>query len=405
MTSDLELDRILAAWLTEGSERAPAEDTAAALRQVNRTSQRHGVFGRRGVAWTPSARGWQVAAALAAVVVIVATSLAAFGRRGTDAVGSADAGNFLSLAAAPAAASVAFRAQWLGEPPSSVYWRAVTFDTFDLNGWSQSDVRSTLVAAGHPLQADGAETPSTGTTAPVRVRIDQSDLLGEPLLSPGVPVTVDADVNVRLIGDRGWFAGAELAARGPYVVDARVLRVDDAQAMSANALRTAGDAYPESITASYTDVPPDALGPNAMALLAQIKANATSQDPYDLAQAIVGILGNQSVYTYDTNISNVTCGSASVVECFARVKRGYCLDYASTMAMLLRAANPKAPIPTRLVEGFLPGDRVGNVETVMNRAAHAWVEVYFPGFGWIPFDPTPGSAAPRLLGASTTDAP
>ena len=60
------------------------------------------------------------------------------------------------------------------------------------------------------------------------------------------------------------------------------------------------------------------------------------------------------------------------------------------MAVLLRAANPDNPIPTRLVQGFLPGERLGNVETVRNRAAHAWVEVYFPGYGWVLFDPTGG---------------
>ena len=61
------------------------------------------------------------------------------------------------------------------------------------------------------------------------------------------------------------------------------------------------------------------------------------------------------------------------------------------MAILLRAANPDNPIPTRLVEGFLPSDPVGGVVTITARAAHAWVEVYFPGYGWIPFDPTGGN--------------
>ena len=60
------------------------------------------------------------------------------------------------------------------------------------------------------------------------------------------------------------------------------------------------------------------------------------------------------------------------------------------MAILLRAAVPDNPIPTRLVQGFLPGTLSGTTETVLNRNAHAWVEVYFPGYGWIPFDPTGG---------------
>ena len=56
--------------------------------------------------------------------------------------------------------------------------------------------------------------------------------------------------------------------------------------------------------------------------------------------------------------------------------------------------DPADPIPTRLVEGFLPGDRVGNVETVRNHSAHAWVEVYFPAMAGCRSTPrAPGSAS------------
>jgi hypothetical protein len=72
------------------------------------------------------------------------------------------------------------------------------------------------------------------------------------------------------------------------------------------------------------------------------------------------------------------------------------------MAMLLRAADPQNPIPTRLVQGFLPAEPVRTSVTVENRGAHAWVEVYFPGYGWIPFDPTGGGLGP---GTSIPDGP
>jgi hypothetical protein len=102
-------------------------------------------------------------------------------------------------------------------------------------------------------------------------------------------------------------------------------------------------------------------------------------------------------FKYTTDITGIEC-DAGAVECFAREKTGYCLHYASTMAILLRAANPANPIPTRLVQGFLPGERVGSLETVRNSNAHAWVEVFFPGYGWIPFDPTGGGVGrPEIL--------
>ena len=146
-------------------------------------------------------------------------------------------------------------------------------------------------------------------------------------------------------------------------------------------------------------MPLGTLGVDANLLLEQVKREADSSDPYDLAMEIVKILGNQSMYHYDTDVTDLNCDSPSQVECFARYKRGYCLHYASTMAMLLRAANPANPIPTRLVEGFLPGNRVGNIETVKNTAAHAWVEVYFRGYGWVPFDPTGPGVASRTVTA------
>ena len=85
--------------------------------------------------------------------------------------------------------------------------------------------------------------------------------------------------------------------------------------------------------------------------------------------------------------------SISIVECFARIQRGYCEYYASTMAVLLREMG----IPTRFVQGFLPGDGEPGAGTSVgrNRDSHAWVQVYFPGYGWIDFDPTGGGRPTR----------
>jgi hypothetical protein len=75
------------------------------------------------------------------------------------------------------------------------------------------------------------------------------------------------------------------------------------------------------------------------------------------------------------------------------------------MAMLLREAG----VPARIALGFLPGDRdiATGVETIRAGGAHAWVEVWFPGFGWYAFDPTSGrSQTPPLVeGPPVTPAP
>jgi transglutaminase-like putative cysteine protease len=274
------------------------------------------------------------------------------------------------------------------EKSKGLYWRAATFDTFVYAFWEQTGTHNVAVPAGGDLFAGSSEAPDPKTTRSVKVTISPRDFRGTEILAPGAPATVDRDATMRLTGDFGWFGAAEVPAGQDYTVTAQVLELNDPKKISENLIKAQPDVYPPDITERYTDVPTDALGPDALDLLAQVKAQAASPEPYDLAKAIVRILGNKDAYTYDTNVTDLTCDSESQVECFARYHRGYCLHYASTMAMLLRAAYPENPIPTRLVEGFLPGKRAGNVETVENRGAHAWVEVYFPRYGWIPFDPT-----------------
>jgi hypothetical protein len=160
-----------------------------------------------------------------------------------------------------------------------------------------------------------------------------------------------------------------------------------------NRLRAAGTAYPPGIVARYTGIPAGAIGPEATKLYEDLVAKtkaAGRSTPFDLAEAIVAEFHSDR-YHYQTNVVGVCDDSSSVVECFAAHKVGYCEHYASAMAILLR----KAGIPTRLVEGFLPGDpdpRTGD-EKIFTSSAHAWVEVYFPGYGWQTFDPTGGGLA------------
>jgi hypothetical protein len=99
-------------------------------------------------------------------------------------------------------------------------------------------------------------------------------------------------------------------------------------------------------------------------------------------------LSNPDHFTYDSDVRdlrNAQCGDVSSVECFAIIKAGYCEYYASAMAVLLRASR----IPARVAYGFLPGERgADNVEVVNAQGMHWWVEVFFPGTGWVEFDPT-----------------
>ena len=80
--------------------------------------------------------------------------------------------------------------------------------------------------------------------------------------------------------------------------------------------------------------------------------------------------------------------SLAVMEVFLKERRGYCVHFASTMAVMARTLQ----IPARVAVGFLPGDRRqdGSWEISL-RDAHAWPELYFQGVGWVRFEPTPGT--------------
>ncbi|HEU0244626.1 MAG TPA: transglutaminase domain-containing protein [Candidatus Limnocylindrales bacterium] len=271
-------------------------------------------------------------------------------------------------------------------------WRAATYDSFELNAWGQSFLSTIHVDGGQPILAGTADEPKEAMSLPVTVTVRPAAYEQGLLLAPGGPVTVDQGTNVSVTGNDGWFAAADLE-RGSdaYTVESRVLKLDETQQLlTGHRLEAAGTSYPAEIRALYTEVPDGAIGPDAQELLDKILARADTTNPYRLAAWMQDYFQNTKDFTYDNDLTNDPSCSASAVECFARIKRGYCLHYASTMAILLRAANPVNPIPTRLVQGFLPAKAVNGVETVENRNAHAWVEVYFPGYGWIPFDPTGG---------------
>ncbi len=104
---------------------------------------------------------------------------------------------------------------------------------------------------------------------------------------------------------------------------------------------------------------------------------------YDRTKAIETYLSSN--YDYTLNPGNTPRDKDFVDYFLFEGKKGYCTYYSSAMAILLRCIG----IPSRYVEGYvMPPSSENGVYKVTNEQAHAWVEVYFEGFGWIPFEPT-----------------
>jgi len=109
------------------------------------------------------------------------------------------------------------------------------------------------------------------------------------------------------------------------------------------------------------------------------------ENAYDKAMAINDHFSTENGFVYAKTTE--TGSAATAIEDFLENKQGFCEQYAAAMVWLLRAAD----IPARAVIGFTKGSSVNGGLVVTNFNAHAWVEVWFPGFGWVSFDPTPSS--------------
>lgn len=145
------------------------------------------------------------------------------------------------------------------------------------------------------------------------------------------------------------------------------------------------DAYYQDMLTRYLQLPEHLKGTSdAQRMLNDVNdMTASASTPYEKACAIMRHL--QRYYRY-TLTPDVPPDSQDFVTYFLYVGReGYCTYFASAMTVLCRMAG----LPARYVEGFLAQPGADGFAYVTGKEAHAWTEVYFEGFGWVPFDATP----------------
>ena len=145
---------------------------------------------------------------------------------------------------------------------------------------------------------------------------------------------------------------------------------------------------PDEVVEYYTQLP-DTVPERVFELAAELTEDAGNR--YDQAKAIEDHFAGPE-FTYETEDVPVPQQGEDYVDQFLfETQRGYCDNFSTSMIVLLRTLD----IPARWVKGFTPGTLVDsnedvNVYTVSNSNAHSWVEVYFPGEGWVAFEPTKG---------------
>lgn len=187
-------------------------------------------------------------------------------------------------------------------------------------------------------------------------------------------------------GESYTFSGVRLTSESPGV-RSLVLSAADAQ-----------DAYAQTVRDENLALP-DSVGEQVYALANQITARLDND--YDRAAAICLHLQNSYPYTL---LQNEPPATQDYVTWFLFEERqGYCTAFASAMAVMCRAIG----IPARYIEGYATMPDADGIARVTQQQAHAWVEVYFPGFGWLTFDPTPGigQAPDTTAGSAQDDSP
>ncbi|WP_158614141.1 DUF3488 and transglutaminase-like domain-containing protein [Frondihabitans sp. PhB188] len=278
------------------------------------------------------------------------------------------------------------------------YLKLVDLVDFSGTRWSPSAV--TLDSADSVDKLPAPSGVSAGTTKDT-VDTDVSVTL---LRSPYLPIPVPA-TKISGIGDAWKYvneSGVTIrsATQGSQGLDYSVTSkpVDPTTQQIIDAL---GEQSADM--SKYLDV--DGV-PASITRLAKRETSGAA-NKFDAAVALQDYFRNGDfTYSEDTPVREGYDGSGlDMVETFLQRKSGYCVHFASAMAVMARTLG----IPSRIAVGFLPGTQVGGSDdwTVTSNDLHTWPELYFQGLGWIPFEPTvgQGTTASYLTQTGTDTSP
>ncbi|RME76598.1 MAG: transglutaminase domain-containing protein [Chloroflexi bacterium] len=254
-------------------------------------------------------------------------------------------------------------------PRARYYWRGATYDTYTGYGWLTGKTTPQTVPPGEPLVQ--ADLPARRL---VRQTVEVVGSTGSLLYAAGEPVAVDQPVTVNRRSHDDLFGGR---------VDAPLYRVDSLVPVASEAeLDRATGGYPDWVARRYLRLP--ATIPDRVLTLAR-DLTAVEATPYRRARAIESYL-RRIPYSLDLPEPPLR---RDVVDYFLfDLRRGYCDYYATAMVVLARAAG----LPARLAVGYVSNryDEATGRYIVTEAEGHSWPEIYFSGYGWIPFEPTGG---------------
>lgn len=297
--------------------------------------------------------------------------------------------------------------------PLPTYWKATTLEAFTGSGWASNATFSYRVPEGvgpRPIHVPEPRPPGDEVT----LRFELSGVTTSYLFSGGRPTSLTLDSPSPVWASETGALSTSQTIEPPmsYQLTAVIPRARPKQLVGL------GRDYPSDYQDAYLVVPmPPAKQVRQNPSLEQewrttwspryendefrdiytlnrtIVGDAT--DPYEQTLRIERYLRTHFRYSLLVPPSRF---SSPIAAFLFDTHTGYCQHFAGAMALLLRLNG----IPSRVAVGFITGSLVGTqTYEVTTNNAHSWVEAYFPGQRWLPFDPTPGRALP-LAGASST---
>ena len=308
--------------------------------------------------------------------------------------------------------------------PQRTYWRATTLDQFDGRNWFEDTIPLTPVRVdGRDELAAGVEVPRAARDSSTWVRQDVrvAALRDAHLIGASIPVAYDpgSQRTEYYEGGLARLPENELSSGDHYSVWSYEPRPTPRQ------LARLKPDYPALVVAQDLSV-----GPGVSVLpfgarghersVADVFARSGAADAYhavyETAKRVVGDatspyaaaveleawFRSSGRFRYSEHPPQEARGGPPPLAAFVQVThRGYCQHFAGAMALMLRYLG----IPARVAAGFTSGvyDTDHHEWLVTDHDAHTWVEAWFPRYGWLPFDPTPGRGA--LSGSYTASSP
>ncbi|GLZ03623.1 transglutaminase [Actinomadura sp. NBRC 104412] len=270
--------------------------------------------------------------------------------------------------------------------PRPDYLRLYSLDRFDGDRWTYSPLESTARDRldrlfERRLPPPPGLTRMTGVTVvqtSIRIQRRVRDLTFLPLPYAPAQVSIEGDWRV---DPQSLMVYSLRDSAGGRSYDVTSLRAQPTPEQLADS-----SGYPNDIIQHYTRVPRN-IPPQIHQLARDVTNGATSA--HDQAVRLQRWFTTEGGFQYDLAAPPPQHGN-DLVDFLQNTKRGYCEQYAAAMALLARILG----IPSRVAMGYTPGTQTSrDTWVVRSRDAHAWPELYFPGTGWVRFEPTPSGPA------------